>query len=155
MKHAFPFLLIPLLAACQNPGSLGQGNEMPPDLMAEGAEGEAYSSTGEPWLLRPQARDQAEDAETATATGPIATGLLGRSIASLGPATEGGMWMSTPLVSAPQPGRVRASDTGRDVALTLRPAAGAGDSGARLSLQAMQALGLPLTALAEVEIYGG
>ncbi|WP_010141426.1 hypothetical protein [Oceanicola sp. S124] len=158
MKVLIPLLMIPALAACQSP-TLFQGLRSDPPVGAAAPGGESYSSSGEPWVLRPLARDgsgggaEGEAVPTAAAATPGATGLLGRSIASLGAATEPGLWVKTPLVSAPAQGRVRALDTGREIAVELRPAEGA--SGARLSLQAMQGLGLPLTALSEVEIYGG
>ena len=116
---------------------------------------EAPETGGAP--LSAEAQDDADAGEEAPeAPAGALTGSLGTSVASLGTATEQGMWIKTALVSAPQPGRVRAADTGREVAVTLRPlAGGAAGAGARLSLQAMQGLGLPLTALAEVEIFGG
>ncbi|MBR9766206.1 MAG: hypothetical protein GYB53_22510 [Rhodobacteraceae bacterium] len=158
MKVLIPFLAIPLLAACDPSGLLGGRPDETPDAMSQGADAapgeESYSSTGEPWQLRPRGRGQDDlPAAGATPVAPGAGGLLGRSVASLGAAGEPGLWVKTPLVRAPAQGRVRALDTGREIAVELRPAAGA--SGARLSLQAMQGLGLPLTALSEVEIYGG
>ena len=143
-----PLLLIPFLAACQ-PLGLMRGDDAP--------QMEAPETDGAPLSAEAQDEADVEGGEEASETSAGAvTGSLGTSVASLGTATEQGMWIKTALVSAPQPGRVRAADTGREVAVTLRPlAGGAAGSGARLSLQAMQGLGLPLTALAEVEIFGG
>ena len=138
-----PLLLIPFLAACQSLGPM-RGDDAP--------------RTEAPETGGAQLSAEAQDGEGAGEEAPAGalTGFLGTSVASLGTATEQGMWIKTALVSAPQPGRVRAADTGREVAVTLRPlAGGAAGAGARLSLQAMQGLGLPLTALAEVEIFGG
>ena len=138
-----PLLLIPFLAACQSLGPM-RGDDAP--RMEAPETGGAQLSA------------EAQDDEGAGEEAPAGalTGSLGTSVASLGTATEQGMWIKTALVSAPQPGRVRAAETGREVAVTLRPlAGGSAGAGARLSLQAMQGLGLPLTALAEVEIFGG
>lgn len=78
-------------------------------------------------------------------------GVLGFTVASLGDASLPGMWMETPLVTAEGPGRVVGPD-GRTVAVTLRPSGGERGSGSRLSLQAMQALGLDLASLPTVTV---
>ncbi|MGG7644021.1 hypothetical protein ACQ5SP_04325 [Rhodovulum sp. YNF3179] len=78
-------------------------------------------------------------------------GVLGRTVASLGDVGEPGLWLKTPLVGSERPGRVERIGTGDAVSVTLRPLAEGG--GGQLSLQAMQALGLPLTALPEVIVY--
>jgi hypothetical protein len=77
--------------------------------------------------------------------------ILGFAVASLGDATVPGLWMETPLVSAEGPGRVVGPD-GRTVAVTLRPSGGGAGTGSRLSLQAMQALGIDLAALPTVTV---
>jgi hypothetical protein len=59
--------------------------------------------------------------------------------------------METPLVSSAQRARVR-SPRGNEVVLTLRPIKGAAGAGSRLSIDAMRALGLPLTELVEVQV---
>lgn len=82
-----------------------------------------------------------------------ASGLLGTTVASLGDATRQGFWIETPLVSAPQKGKVRYPKTGREVKVDLIPRAGASSGGSSLSLGAMRLLDVPLTALAEVEVY--
>lgn len=148
MRAFVPLLMIPFLAACQAAPFLGSPEgQGPAPLSDPEAAGEPYSSTGEPWDLRPRARDEAP--------GPQASGLLGTSVASLGAASEPGLWVKTPLVSAVQPGRVKVLSSGRELRLELRPTEGETGAGARLSLQAMQGLGLGLTALPEIEIYGG
>ena len=78
-------------------------------------------------------------------------GFLGRAQASLGNPREPGLWVLTQYVSTVTSGTVSMPATGRSVAVELRPSGGAA---ARLSLAVMQELGLPLTALEEVEIYG-
>jgi len=59
--------------------------------------------------------------------------------------------METPLVTANQTARVR-SATGAEVTLTLRPIAGEASAGSRLSIDAMRALGVPLTELVELQV---
>ncbi|KAE9629651.1 hypothetical protein [Parasedimentitalea maritima] len=73
------------------------------------------------------------------------------TVAGLGDPTVPGLWMETPLVSTQQMGRVR-SASGTEVTLTLRPIAGEASSGSRLSIDAMRALGAPLTELIEVQV---
>jgi hypothetical protein len=72
-------------------------------------------------------------------------------VASLGDASIPGLWMETPLVSTEGPGRVIGPD-GRTVTVTLRPSGGGPGTGSRLSLQAMQALGVDLAALPTVTV---
>ena len=78
-------------------------------------------------------------------------GVLGRTVASLGDVGEPGLWLKTPLVGTERSGRVERIETGDSVSVTLRPLAEG--SGGQLSLQAMRALGVPLTALPEVIVY--
>ena len=74
---------------------------------------------------------------------------LGRVVVALGAPTEQGIWVSTTLVTEKAQGRI-VTAAGKSLGLELRPAAG----GAHLSLAAFQALGLPLTELPEVTVYG-
>lgn len=91
-----------------------------------------------------EADEVSEDA--ATAAGP-----LGTTLATLGDAAQPGLWMETPFVASVAQGRVTGA-SGEAVVLELRPSGGAPGSGSRLSLAAMQALGLSLTAIAEVSV---
>lgn len=84
----------------------------------------------------------------------VSIGTLGRTIASLGNATEPGLWLKTPLVSVEQRGRVYYAETNTTVDVTLIPIDGPDTAGSRLSLAAMQALGAPLTGLPEVDVFG-
>lgn len=77
--------------------------------------------------------------------------FLGLSVASLGDAADPGLWAETPYVSEVQPGRIIGED-GTVVRLTLRPSGGERGSGTRLSVQAMQGLGVALTALPTVTV---
>lgn len=84
-----------------------------------------------------------------------AVGPLGRTVASLGNASEPGLWLKTPLVSVEGPGRVIYPVTGRSIPVTLIPIDGPATAGSRLSMQAMQALGASLTDLPEIEVSAG
>ena len=80
------------------------------------------------------------------------SGSLGTTVASLG-TTEPGLWLETPLVTAPTQGRVEYN--GQTVSVQLRPSGGEPGSGSQISLEAMRALGAPLTGLPELTVYGG
>lgn len=76
----------------------------------------------------------------------------GTTVAGLGDPTREGLWMETPLVSSETTGRVTNPANGKWVRMTLLPSGGAAGSGSRLSPQAMQALDIPLTELATVQV---
>jgi hypothetical protein len=101
----------------------------------------------------PAAPDAAPDEEDAEAPAP-ATGDLGLTVASLGTATEPGLWLKTPLVDAPGRGRVTYPVNGRTVEVDLIPLDAPRGAGSRLSLAGFQALGAPLTGLPEVRVTG-
>jgi hypothetical protein len=73
-------------------------------------------------------------------------------VASLGPPTSPGLWLETALVSEPTTGRVEYN--GQTVTLELRPSGGEPGSGSQISLDAMRALGAPLTGLPELTVFG-
>ncbi|MBA4492178.1 hypothetical protein H1S04_15720 [Paracoccus sp. S1E-3] len=99
------------------------------------------------------ALDTTTPAEKAAAAAPASGGgKLGRTVASLGDATEGGFWVKTPLVKAPAKGRVVNPGNGKSANVDLQPLSGGG-AGSQLSLAAMQALGLSLTDLPEIEVW--
>ena len=99
------------------------------------------------------ALDTTTAAEKAAAAKPVAGGgKLGSTVASLGDATEGGFWIKTPLAKAPAKGRVVNPADGKSANVDLQPLSGGG-AGSQLSLAAMQALGLSLTDLPEVEVW--
>lgn len=106
-------------------------------------------------LVRPRARPDGAVPETATpeAEEPIKQGVLGTTVASLGSVSEPGLWLKTPLVSAMQPGRVRLPG-GSAIEVQLLPIEGAETAGSRISLAAMQALGVPLGDLPTLEVLG-
>ena len=101
-----------------------------------------------------EAFDTSSDAERKIpAEKPVAGGLIGRTVVSLGSPTEPGFWLKTPLVDSEAEGQVIDPASGKSVAVTLIPIEGPSTAGSRLSLPAMRLLGLPLTALVEVEVW--
>ena len=74
---------------------------------------------------------------------------LGQVVVALGPPAEQGIWLSSPLVTEVAQGRI-VTAAGKSLAVELRP----GTGGALLSLAAFQALGLSLTELPQVTVYG-
>jgi hypothetical protein len=74
---------------------------------------------------------------------------LGRVVVALGSPVEQGIWLSSALVKDKAQGRI-VTAAGKSLAVELRP----GTGGALLSLAAFQALGLALTELPEVTVYG-
>ncbi|MEO0939610.1 MAG: hypothetical protein AAFY38_15760 [Pseudomonadota bacterium] len=108
--------------------------------------------------IRPRARPEegpAPSAEPEPVPEPAAApgGPLGVTVASLGNPAEPGLWLKTPLVSARQPGTLRLG--GASVAVMLIPLEGPPTAGSRMSLEAFQALGAPLTDLPEVTVSAG
>lgn len=101
----------------------------------------------------------AAEARTGTVEGgPVvqaapASGRLGSTVASLGSATEGGMWLKTPLVRSAAKGRVVNPATGKSVNVNLIPLGGAASGGSQLSLPAMTSLGIGLTDLPTVDVF--
>jgi hypothetical protein len=88
----------------------------------------------------------------ALATGDAAAEReLGRTVATLGDVAQQGFWLKTPLVATETEGRVVWADNGNAVKVTLMPRPGSG--GSQISLAAMRALGVPLTALAELIVF--
>lgn len=100
----------------------------------------------------PEALDQTTAEEKSAALAAPAKGgerALGKAVVALGSPAEPGLWVQTALVGAPSQGRIMAAN-GQSLAVDLRP----GTGGALMSLAAYQALGIPLTDLPEVTIYG-
>lgn len=94
-----------------------------------------------------------EGTEEAVAEAKIEPAFSGpaSTIAGLGDPTQPGLWMETPLVTAEQKARVT-GPSGAAVILTLRPIAGEISAGSRLSIDAMRALGAPLTELVTLQV---
>ena len=102
-------------------------------------------------VVRPMPRPEGLGEEVSVDRPVAPSGPLGGTVVSLGTATEPGLWLKTPLVAKTRPGRVIWA--GKTLALTLVPIEGESGAGSRISLQAMQALGMPLTELTEVQVY--
>ncbi|WP_147124509.1 hypothetical protein [Shimia ponticola] len=102
------------------------------------------------------AATEAEEGGSEQASAPIAGSAAPRqsatTLVSLGDVTEPGLWIKTPLVDVTGQGQARSASTGRTATVTLIPIQGPRTAGSRASLQAMQALGLSLTDIAEVEV---
>ncbi|MEX0284742.1 MAG: hypothetical protein AB3N23_09035 [Paracoccaceae bacterium] len=131
-----------LLAGCSQVSGLTDR------LLKPGAPAEEVA--GEP-LAAPLEVEPVEDVDTGETPVPVATGGgSATTIASLGDPARQGAWMETPLVTAEQAGQVHYKDKGINV--TLIPSGGPAGGGSRLSVEAMQALGLPLTELTEVKV---
>jgi hypothetical protein len=101
--------------------------------------------------LEPSIEAETPDQDT---PGDIA-GTPGVTIASLGDPGTPGMWLKTTRVQAETSGRITAVNSGASARVTLLPIPGAKDAGGRLSLEAMRALGVPLTELVELQVYPG
>lgn len=97
--------------------------------------------------------DAATAVERSAATSNTAAGRrLGTTVATLGAPAEQGFWLKTPLIDRETKGVLRSRDTGKRVSVTLIPIDGPPTAGSRISLSAMRALDLPLTALAEIDV---
>lgn len=92
-------------------------------------------------------------ATPAAAATPVPGQTLGTTLATLGAPGEQGLWIKTPLVSAPMQGSVRWQDT--TIGVQLRPSGGTAGSGSQISLDAMRLLGAPLTGIVELTVIAG
>ncbi|MBN2905600.1 MAG: D-galactarate dehydratase [Rhodobacteraceae bacterium] len=88
----------------------------------------------------------------ATAAPVAADRALGPTVASLGDPADPGFWALTPLVTQVQSGRLVDPASGKSVAVELRPRAAAPGAGSLVSLAALRALDLPLTALSPLQV---
>ena len=97
----------------------------------------------------------AAEREAAAATPVVATETqLGTIVATLGNPTDPGFWVKTGLVNAPQPGRLQDPATGASVQVELRPLEADSDTDGQTSLAGLRPLGVPLTGLPELQVYG-
>lgn len=136
-------LILPLLAGCSLPNLRSVEPEGPRVIV----------NATEP-TMRPLARDEIGGPEPEPVrVGPVSGQgkVIGTTIASLGNPAEPGLWVKTPLVTTQMQGRVSAPN-GANATVTLIPIDGPATAGSQISLQAMQALGLPLTALPNLRI---
>ncbi len=148
-------VLLAALPGCEALKSLGKGADKAPpgDLATEFATPvETTSLEGMGAGQSVAALDQTSAAEKTAALAAPAQGgerALGKAVVALGAPAEQGLWVQTALVSAPTKGRVTAAN-GQSLAVELRP----GTGGALMSLAAYQALGIALTDLPEITVYG-
>ena len=156
MKHIVVMTVIgAALAGCSNLnlGALGQGSERAQSESTSPAV-DASSAVGGGELRpisRPQKGGNPSVDEAPTAPPKVVTnGPLVATIASLGNPAEPGLWLKTPVINIQQMGRVQYK--GKSIDVTLIPIEGAATAGSRMSLQAFQALGAPLTDLVEVNV---
>ncbi|WP_068297265.1 hypothetical protein [Pararhodobacter sp. CCB-MM2] len=133
--------LAPLFTACSLPFFSGDDR---PDAPVAAAPADATEMAG----TAPGA-----DADGNVPPPPEAAsdGLLGETLAGLG-GTAPGNWVMTGLVSETQQGRVETA-SGGSLDVELRPSGAAPTAGSTISVQAMQALGLPLGQLATLRVY--
>jgi hypothetical protein len=166
MKRSIAIALCLVLAACaQQPGNETGGSifgqtqpetATPPPAEAQTAPLNA-TNVPPPSGNTPEALDTTTEEERKEAVAEAqATGgarALGTTVASLGAVSEPGIWIKTPLVSAPGKGRVDYPAKGTSVAVDLIPLDGAPGAGSRLSLAAMRLLEAELTSLPEVQVF--
>lgn len=124
--------------------------EAPPVLQADAPPPPTDARTAEEFDTTSEEERAAAVTEAATTT---AERSLGTTIASLGAVGEPGIWLKTPLVSAPAKGRVEFPEKGTSVALDLIPLDGDPGSGSRISLAAMRLLEADLTSLPELKVF--
>lgn len=77
---------------------------------------------------------------------------LGETVASLGDPARPGFWLRTPLVKTEQKGRIALR--GKSLEVQLLPGTGPRTGASQLSLAAFRALGLELTDLPKITVYG-
>lgn len=165
MFYLFP--VVAALAGCADLFDGGKGRETsgPAAAAAPPAPTETPSGPG-PARLSEKAASAArtvEDFDTTTAAerskavrearGGTEGSFLGTTIASLGDATQTGIWMKTPLVKEAGKGRVVNPATGDAVTVDLFPAEGAVSGGSQLSLAAFRLINAPITGLPELRVY--
>lgn len=143
-----------LLGAC-GLGLERMGRAAPAPVEAPAADMSAVKPLPKPAAASAEAYDTTTAAERAQAAAPQAGGArLGTTIASLGDPTQGGFWLKTGLVTAPARGRVVLPATGASVAVDLIPSGAAPGAGSQMSLPALRLLGVGLTDLPQVEVFG-
>ena len=93
-----------------------------------------------------------EEQRIAAATPSSGGQSLGTAVATLGDPSQPGFWVETDLVSTPTMGRITLVSGTQSVEVELRPI---GTGSARVSLAAWRLLEVPLTELAEIEVFAG
>ena len=101
----------------------------------------------------PEALDTTSASDRAKAQDSAGGVEIGRTIASLGAATEPGFWMKTPLVDAPARERAVYMANGKSVSVDLIPLDGPATAGSQMSLAALRLVEAPLTGLPEMQVF--
>lgn len=147
--RAMPATGAPAVLAPPGPALAGADSSLPPPPPPAADDGLGAGSDG-------VGVDAAAAAPSAAGAAPAGAGArLGTTVASLGPPSEPGVWLRTPLVTAVMRGRIEHPATGQSIGVELRPSGGEPGSGSQISIAAMRLLGLPLTSLPELVVYGG
>ena len=159
MRALSLMILLPALASCSVVDRLKGGSKGPEpvilpasnDMATEIAPRVTTTPLGQVTAHSVAALDRTSQAEKAAAlAAPKPAGAaLGKQVVAVGSPAEQGLWVQTSLVKAVTKGRVTAPN-GQSLAVELRPGSGA----ALMSLSAYQALGLGLTELPELTIFG-
>lgn len=150
----FAFLIALSLSACSgatipNPFERDETGGVSEPIILVDDEPEVDLATGG---QKPEALDRTSAAELAVAAEVKGGNFLGDTVASLGDATQQGLWLRTPLVSGETPGRVTVFG-GKSLAVTLIPIAGEASAGSQISLAAMRGLDLGLTDLPTLQVF--
>ncbi|WP_146636145.1 D-galactarate dehydratase [Nioella nitratireducens] len=147
-RLALGLCLLAALSACGNGNGFRPLSFLSPDRAPSAVPPPPDASGG-------ATADEAADipADEAAMPTPPAAGPLGTTVATLGDPARPGMWLETPLVAVETQGTITAN--GQTLTVTLYPSGGLPGSGSRISLAAMQALGLPLTSLPELSVSAG
>lgn len=160
MTRGFSIIAVLMLAGCANGGL---GGMFSGDGPGSGFGGGGSNSVAATEVITEAVTGEAavEDiapADSSTRAAAVAEGdtgagdtVRGFTVASLGDATQPGLWIETPLVDRERVATVVAPN-GTTVEVTARPSGGERGSGSRLSLAAFQALGLNLTSLPTVTV---
>lgn len=148
MKTPLLFFVVLSLAACSMPGLPGRDTAPvePAPNVTENPGDDVLRPLGRPLL------DPVTGAQETPPPEPAADGFLGETLAGLGAPAERGLWLATGLVATVQQGRIEAP-SGGTLEVELRPTGAAPSAGSQISLQAMQALGLPLGQLATLRVF--
>ncbi len=144
-----------LLMGCEG-GGVGPGNGPEAGSIRPVARPDTDASVPRTGARTAEQFDTTSQEQRAAALSEAGHGLgeIGRTVASLGAPGRPGFWLETPLVTSESKGRVVYPANGKSLALTLLPLDGPPTGGSRISLPAMRLLGVPLTDLPELIVYG-
>ncbi|MFQ1700223.1 D-galactarate dehydratase [Loktanella agnita] len=146
MKHLILIFPVLAIAGCTSPALQAPGAAPAPTLNATPPPPTTATTVEQFDTTSEAERAAAAAAETGGADAP-----LGVTVASLGPPTEPGIWLKTPLVDVLTEGRI--TFAGKSINVELRPSGGAAGAGSQISLAAMRLLDAPLTGLPEITVF--